>query len=205
MRTAVNLRNITAAAAVSAALVFGLAACNGNGVSGEQKAQNADSQTYDQVQPIPHFPYSVYREVGIDVEAIRALGEQTTSFFFNMGSPDPIFQCPSIGEPFPNTAELSNPDQVVNDGYPQGGQAVTVGQEDPDGIYAPSSSSGTFVLCVNSAGQKYAQYWEGFVDTVSGTAKWDSSHHQIVVYGAPIMPTCKVTGSGKSAKNTCTK
>ena len=39
-----------------------------------------------------------------EVEAIQALGSQTTSFFFNQGVADPIFSCPSLGMPVPATA-----------------------------------------------------------------------------------------------------
>jgi len=201
-------RKILAALAVPAAVLL-LAACNPGNSSGQQQEnqqQSQDEQTYEQVQPIPHFPYSVYREVGIDVEADQALGLQTTSFFFNQGVADPVLECPSLGQPFPNTASLSNPNQVVyrpNSSRDDAG--VATGQMDPNGIYNPEASSGTYVLCINAAGQKYLQYWEGFVDTVSGAARWDGGSHQIVVMGQPVMPRC-APGTSKGHKATlCTK
>lgn len=198
-------RKTIPAIAGAALLAFGLAACQGAGnPSGQQQEnqqQQSDTTTYETNQPIPHFQYSDYRQTAINVEAIQALGEQTTSFFFNLGVKDPIFSCPSLGSPFPNTAELSNPDQIENDGYPQGGQAVTVGQMDPNGVYSPESSSGTYVICLNAQGQQYAQYWEGDVDSVSGPATWDASTGQIVVTGQPTMPKCSVAAK----KTTCTK
>jgi len=213
-----NIRKITpqriAVTLAAVALAAGVAACSAsggtNGQQQENQQQSNDTTTYEQVQPIPHFTYSQYRATLTEVEAIQALGSQTTSFFFNQGVADPIFSCPSLGMPVPATAQLSNPQQIENDGYPQGGAAVTIGQMDPNGIYAPPDSTGTNVLCLNSAGQPYIQYWEGFVDAVSGAARWDMTTHQVVVVGQPTVPNCKVTmttkaNGQKSSATTCTK
>lgn len=102
-----------------------------------------------------------------------------------MGLPNPVYSCPSLGEPVANSSALSNPDQIVNDGYPNGGAAVTIGQMDPDGIYTPSSSTGTYVICLNSGGQPVLQYWEGDVMTVSAAAEWNPATHTVKVTGAP--------------------
>lgn len=204
-----KIRKAALAAAGAVAVVLGVAACNGSANSAGQQQENATSRqdlsTYEQAQPAPHFPYSQIRATAIAVEASQALGEQTTSFFFNQGVRNPIFQCPSIGDPVPNTAELTNPQQVYNDGYPNGGQAVTIGNIDPNGLYSPTSSTGTNVMCVNGQGQQYLQYWEGFVDTVNGAATWDAATGQIVVTGQPQMPKCKVSGTGTHKQTTCQK
>ena len=151
----------------------------------ENQEQQQDTQALVNNQPIPHFNYSQIRQTLIDAETIASDGTQTTSFFFQMGDQDPVFSCPSLGMPVANTAQLSNPEQVVNDGYPQGGAAVPIGQMDPDGVYAPSASTGTYVICVNSSGAKYLEYWEGDVMTVAAGATWNSSTHQLQVTGAP--------------------
>lgn len=205
-----NIRKGALAAAGAALVVLGVAACSGSGLSSGQAAENAvsrqDLSTYEQAQPAPHFPYSQIRATAISVEASQALGEQTTSFFFNQGVRDPIFQCPSIGDPVPNTAELTNPSQVVNSGNGNGAyNSVTIGNIDPNGLYSPTSSTGTNVMCVNGQGQQYLQYWEGFVDTVNGAATWDAATGQIVVTGQPQMPKCKVSGTGTHKQTTCQK
>lgn len=187
--------------AVAALAALSLSACTQTGANKlENQQQYQDELTYENAQPIPHFNYSVYREVGTDVEAIQALGEQTTSFFFgSIVNSGPIFTCPSLGEPFPNTASLSNPLQVLRN------RDAVVGQMDPNGIYNPSASEGTYVLCINAQGQKYLQYWEGPVMAVSGTARWDAKSKQIVVFGAPAMPTCVVAGNGQHRATSCKK
>ena len=190
------------------ALALMAAGCNSGNSSGAA-LENQDSANIEKSfllnQPPPHFQHSDIRATAISIEAIQALGEQTTSFGFNMGEKNPVWSCPSLGEPVASTTEITNPQQIQNDGYPQGGASLTIGNMDPNGIYA-GDSTGTYVLCVNAAGQQYTQYWEGFVDSVSGPATWDAATGSIKVTGAPTMPNCTVAGVGtKQAKTTCTK
>lgn len=190
-----------------AAIPF-LTACGPNNSSGaaqESKDSAAIEKTFLLNQPPPHFQHSDIREVATEIEAIQALGEQTTSFFFNQGIKDPVFSCPSLGEPVASTTQITNQQQNFNSSYPNGGTSYPIGNMDPNGIYA-GDSTGTYVLCVNAQGTPYAEYWEGFVNTVSGPATWDAGSGQIKVTGEPAMPTCTVgkNSSGKPA-TTCVK
>lgn len=180
-------RNAIAGAGAVAILALSLAACGGHSTAQqqEQAAQQGDTSSLINDQPIPHFNYSQIRQTAIDAETISANGTQTTSFFFQLGNQDPIFSCPSLGEPVANTAQLSNPEQVVGVSGSIGGGSTDLPQMDPNGIYAPSASSGTYVICVNSSGQNYLQYWEGDVMTVTSGATWDSTTHTLKVIGAP--------------------
>lgn len=183
-------RKALAAIPLAALLTVSVAACTSgahvpSGQAQENAQQTQDTNSLLASQPIPHFNYSQIRQTLIDAETIAANGTQTTSFFFQQGNQDPVFSCPSLGEPVANTAQLSNPQQVVNDSYPSGGAAVTVGQMDPYGVYAPSASTGTYVICLNSSGKPYLQYWEGDVMTVSAAAEWDQATHSVKVTGAP--------------------
>lgn len=193
-----NIRTITGAVIVAAVTGLSAAACTNSGPSAqqiEQAAQQADTQSLVNGQPIPHFGYSQIRQTAIDAETIAAQGSQTTSFFFQMGSPDPVFSCPSLGLPVPVTAQLSNPEQIVGVSSQYGGGSTDLPQMDPDGIYAPPSSSGTYVICVGSSGGKYLQYWEGDVMTVTSAATWDRATHTLKVTGAPTAVIH--TGKGK--------
>lgn len=180
-----NSKTIGITAAAIAALA--LTGCNSHpsAQQAEQNAQTADTTSLEQSQPIPHYNYSQIRATAIDAETISANGTQTTSFFFQMGNPDPIFSCPSLGEPVANTAQLSNPEQIAPISGKYGGGATNLPQMDPNGIYAPSSSSGTYVICVNGSGGKTLEYWEGDVMTVTAAATWDRSTHSLKVTGAP--------------------
>ncbi len=174
---------------MTSATGLSVAACTGNPSTQqqEQNQQTADTASLEQSQPIPHFNYSQIRQTIIDAETIAANGTQTTSFFFQMGNQDPVFSCPSIGMPVANTAELSNPQQVVTQDSQGNGisGSATIGQMDPDGVYAPSASSGTYVICVNASGANYLVYWEGDVLTAAAGAEWNASTHSLKVIGAP--------------------
>ena len=196
------------AALAAVGVVIGVAAC-GPGTASGQALENNASQNIEKTfllnQPPPHFASSDIRATAISIEAIQALGEQTTSFFFNQGIKDPIMSCPSLGEPVASTSELTNPNQTVSGSDTNGYGLVAIGNMDPNGIYA-GDSTGTYVLCVAKDGTPYAQYWEGFVDAVSGPATWNTGTGQIVVTGAPTMPTCSIAKPGtKQAKTTCVK
>lgn len=172
----------------------------------EQKVSTSIEQNADINQPAPVFPHSDIRATAISIEAIQALGEQTTSFGFNMGAKDPIWSCPSLGEPVASTTEITNPSQVVQGSGGNNSWAMaTIGNMDPNMVYT-GDSTGTYVLCVDKNGTPYSQYWEGFVDSVSGPASWDAATGQIVMNGQPTMPTCTVTDAGtKHAATHCSK
>jgi hypothetical protein len=172
---------------ILALVAISLVACTkhgtptGQALENQQQSQGTESLVNN--QPLPHFNYSQLRQNLIEIETAEATGVQTTSFFFNHGIQDPIFTCPSIGVPIPNTMSLSNPQQVVHDGYPSGGAALTVNQMDPNGVYTPPSSSGTFVMCVGANGKPFAKYWEGHVDAVFAPARWDQASHTVQIIG----------------------
>ena len=158
--------------------------------SAQQAANQTDAQKSGAAlhqlqiaQPIPQYNWSQYRETLIQIENAQANTVQTTSFFFNQGVADPIQTCPSIGFGIASTTELTNPLQAVDNSGGNGGYAMTtIGQVDPTGVYS-GNSTGTYVVCVNSDGSNYFQYWEGFVDTVTGPAVWNQSTHSIQLTG----------------------
>lgn len=182
-----NRKLITTLVAGGAAVVFlgtGAASCDGstpNGNAAEHAAQQADTTTLENNQPIPHFNFSQERQSLIAAETAAANGTQTTSFFFTDNGTQPVFKCPSIGMGVPDSASLSNPDQVVyRGGSGSADPGMVVGQEDPDGIYTPASSTGTFVNCINSQGQEVLARWEGLVMTFTSGATWSGSGLQLV-------------------------
>jgi hypothetical protein len=199
MRATRRLRTVLAAVGGAAVLAAVLAGCNQpNSNNTEHSEANAGINQILANQPVPIFDSSQQRADMIEAEAIMALGTATTSFFFPEGGvvngkidAPPIKVCPSEGEPIPNTSSLTNPEQQTS-----GGDA-TVGQMDPDGVYTASASAGTFVLCDTSAGKQDLEYWEGPVETESGTAVWDASTGQVQDIGTSMLPVCSiVTSSG---------
>jgi hypothetical protein len=133
------------------------------------------------------FQWSQLRQTLISIETAQADNTQTTTFFFNQGVQDPISSCPSIGFPVASTTELTNP--LQNDGQGGQGAGAVIGQVDPTGVYS-GSSTGTYVVCISANGGNYVQYWEGFVDNVTGPAVWNTTTHQVQLTG-PSTTTVK--------------
>jgi hypothetical protein len=192
------------------------AACSSPGTNSgtvqEQKSSNQSENAAERTLPAPVFSYSEGRWVLIEAEASIALGVQTTTFFFQQGDPNPYFSCPSIGYPVANTAQLTNPQKVIpdtNPGHPNS-TSLTVGNMDPLQYYPPTSSQGTYVLCVDRQGKPYLNYSEPNVHTILGSAVWvpasGNTVGHIQVTGTAAMPVCRVT-QGSNGKNVtkCTK
>lgn len=184
------MNKTTIAAAAAALAVFALAGC-GDPTPPSDKAETAQqegiaSQAVN-TQPVTSDPWHQMRQNLNEIEHAENTGIQTTSFIFNRSSPDPIQTCPSIGVPIPNTASLTNPEQVSGRYYSGngGGQwsSGVIGQMDPNGIYTPQGSSGTFVICVGADGAPVPVYAEGEVHTVFGPAVWNKETHAVELTG----------------------
>lgn len=157
------------------------AGCTDTAASNDKKVTDQQLQKYQQVQPVPQYDWSQYRQTVIDVQNAQANAVLTTSFMFNMGTADPIDSCPSIGFPVPTTAQLTSPDHYVSSGG-------VVSQAEPNGAYT-GDSSGTYIVCVASDGTKYIDYWEGSVKTTGGPAHWDYDKHKVILDGKPTVTT----------------
>lgn len=174
-------KRLALVAAVMAAVLL-VAGCDRNKSANSRDQDTAARQLAELStnQPVPVFSYSQLRQNLVEIETAQAQGAQTTTFFFNMGVGDPIMSCPSIGFPIPTTDQLTNPEQAHTAWH----NPYTLHQIEANGVYT-GDSTGTYVLCVNAQGQPYANYWEGFVNTVAGPAKWDTGSHSVQLLGPP--------------------
>jgi hypothetical protein len=175
-----------AGAAVTACLMLAGCPSHPNADMTEQNAQTAQQRIYDNNQPLPQYNWSLERQVLIDAQDSAARGDASTSFFFVQGVQDPVFICPSLGLGVPDTAQLSNPDQIAPISGRWGGGATVIGQMDPFGVYTPPTSEGTYVICVIN-GRPTLQRAEEYVHTVMAPAVWDVASHQIKVTGTPSL------------------
>jgi len=188
------------------AVVATVAACSGGSNAASQDENNASSDIwnhYNQVQPL-YQPTgrSAYRDVMTYAEATHVLGLNTYTFFLRKGGGGgPLFECPSKGSAVPNTAQLSNPDFITPD--PNNGNSnnnpgsLLVGNMDPDGLYPPAASQGTYVECLTPQGKSYLAYGEDdLVQLNTNSAHWDPRAYGgqggIVITGSPQMPVCQV-------------
>lgn len=179
---------ISLAAAGAVGLTIGVAGCtnhSNNGAVNEGKQQGADTTNILNNQPLPAIKWSQWRQDLISVEMAESNDTQTTSFVTHMGSPDPIFTCPSIGFPIPVTASLSNPQTPYQGPINTGPDDPTVGQMDPNGVYMPPAGEGTWLVCLDATGMPYISYNEDNVDAVGGPATWNYTKHSYDLVGAP--------------------
>lgn len=178
----IHRRSIAVAGAVAVAGMVTLGACGSHGNAANNADVKAESQQlgiYNATQPLPVFNKSQLRQTLIEIETAQSQPTTTTTFFFNLGSPNPISSCPSIGFPVPTTDEISNPEQITRSSVGSGNYSDgVVPQIDPNGVYS-GDSTGTYVLCLNASGTPYASYWEGYVYAVSGAASWDTKTQSI--------------------------
>jgi hypothetical protein len=196
-------RHRLAALLAIAALALPLSACDssiGNpapssGTALSNKQEQLDFTHLQYVEPLPGFPYSEMRQDLIEIEAIEALGIDSTTFVFVQGISHPVYVCPSVGVPIPVTDQLSN-DQVPvwnsgsdNQGY--GIAGVTEDQADPPGVFQ-GDSTGTNSLCLNGSGGQYDIYNEAYDLTVTAPAYWDQTTGMIKLNGPAVYPVCHV-------------
>lgn len=184
------MKRVIAAIAGIVIVLLSATACLGDGTSSnptsqnkESNAQNQDSYNLVNNQPPPVYQYSQERQTLINVEDIQANGENTTSFGISNNG-NLVWQCSSIGMPVPADTQLTNPQMNYNSDYPQYGTSYPISQMDPTGVYS-GVTTGTNTLCVDSKGQQYIQYWEGYTDAVSGAAVWNSNTHTVTLLGTP--------------------
>lgn len=174
---------LAAFVAVVVIALLALTAC-GSGSAARNDRTQTDRQLgrYQANQPVPDFDWSAYRQTAIDIESAKVHAVATTTFFFNQGATRPIRSCPSLGFPIPSTVQLTNPMQEI------GGAGATIGQMEPNGTYTGESSA-TYVVCAAPDGTRYVVYWEGFVYTEGGPARWNDDTGMVELTGKPTVTT----------------
>lgn len=122
----------------------------------EADGVNDQQNIYTQNQPVPHFDWSLERDVAIQLYQIRNEARNTYTVVTSQGTGTPVWMCPSIGYPIPYDVQLTNP---VKRDY-SGSYGVVIEQAEPNGLFSSKNSSGTWVLCVGENGKAVPVYTE---------------------------------------------
>lgn len=154
--------------------IFTFAACSssqearkgGETAKQEQQAVQTSFNKVSSSQPIPVFDWSQERQTVIDTETIRATGTISTTAGYLEGI-GLIWWCPSSGAPVPSTYQLSGSTQYADIPGDDTKTIYPIDQGEPTGVYI-GASSGTWTLCLDDNGKKFAKYWEGYVDSTIG-------------------------------------
>ncbi len=148
----------------------------------EQKAVQTGFNRLSNSQQVPTFDWSQERQTVIDVETIRATGATSTTAGYLEGI-GLIWWCPSAGAPVPSSYQLSGSTQWVDLPDDNSRELFSIDQGEPTGVYI-GQSSGTWTLCLDNNGKKFAKYWEGYVDSTIGIINSYPADKRVVVQQA---------------------
>ena len=123
----------------------------------EKKAVAKQQSQYLIAQPVPAYDWSLERHLVVQLYNTRNQRVATHSVWrSNYGAIEG--DCPSMGYGIPYDTSLTNPLQGI---YVSGNGGVTsVGQAEPNGIFASTATAATWVMCVGDAGRIEPHYVE---------------------------------------------
>ena len=135
----------------------------GKAASAEQAKQDVQMEQFLRNQPVPSFDWSLERHMLIQLYAARQKATNTYSVVQSEYTGKILWQCNSIGFPLPYSTQLTNPLQILRTADYQGGAAGVVAQQEPNGLFSPATSDGTWVPCVDEKGKITPVYEEKHV------------------------------------------
>lgn len=144
------------------ATVVLVVACTQTADTRERDRVQAQQNQYLNGQPPPYFDFSLQRDLMIQLYRARNTSVTTYSYVQSPYTGKIQFECPSIGYPIPGGTQLTNPEQIT---YGYGGSTGSYGygvipQAEPDGLFTPATSQGTWIFCLNDDGSVAPQYVE---------------------------------------------
>lgn len=169
-----------AAAIIAATLA--LVGCAESTVSQQrQDAQTVNRQQtqYAIAQPIPMYDYSLERDLLIQLYNVRNRTVTTHTVWrsdYGLIEGD----CRSMGYGLPYDTSLTNP--LVATGR-QSYSLTSVGQPEPNGIFASTNTSATWVFCLSDAGRIEPVYIEAKVTTYPGPVMVDYQANRVLRQG----------------------
>lgn len=141
---------------------LGLTACGPDTQENKDaRLVNEQQAQYAIAQPVPRYDWSLERDLLIKLYNLRNEKVATHSVWrSDLGNIED--DCPSMGFGMPYDTSLTNPwvatDQS-NDGYDEPALA-SIGQPEPNGIFASTNTAATWVMCVDENGLIEPHYVE---------------------------------------------
>lgn len=130
----------------------------------DQELVKQQQEQYAHGQPVPTFDWSLERQTTIELYKARNKKVATHAVWRSeMGTIEG--DCPSIGFGLPYDTSLTNPLQgnwIWSGGGGHVGIAV-IGQAEPNGVFASTNTSATWVLCTDDTGATNPVYIEAKV------------------------------------------
>lgn len=161
------------AAIMVAVSLFLAVGCEEQGPSADAKDRQTVARAqkgYVNNQPPPVANWSQIRQSLIEIERMQIEATATYTAFFNLGSPEPVFTCNSIGTPIPADTQLTSPDKLGGTAYKS---PYVLSQMETTGVYTSTATNATYVICTKDNGDPYFMSWEGPVMSSTIPVTWD--------------------------------
>lgn len=171
---AASVISVMATACAPATAKAGFFSVNDTAATIESKQVNNQQKQYAKVQPVPFFDWSFERDQVIQLYRLRNFQAATHTVW--RGDTSVIEgDCPSIGFGIPYDTSLTNPVTATDeDNYGSRNNALaSIGQAEPNGVYASTNTSATWVMCVGPYGKVEPHYVEAKVTGYPYSAKVD--------------------------------
>jgi len=182
------MKRITSISLACGAAIF-LAGClpeskPNNAETRDQAAVQRQQEQYQIGQPIPAYDWSLERDLLIQLYNVRNQ-EVTTHSVWRSDYGIVEGDCPSMGYGLPYDTSLTNPSQAqwAGDGYNGDRAGVTVGQSEPNGVFASTNTSATWVFCLGVSGSLEPVYVESKVTVYPGPVDVDYAQNLVVRRG----------------------
>ena len=170
-----------------AALVIGallLTACGREGQEAQDAAAVDRQQAqYAKGQPIPAFDWSLERHLVIALYQARNTRAATHSVWrSNTGMIEG--DCPSMGYGIPYDTSLTNPQKgATHSPASSHYSSIVVGQAEPNGVFASTNTSATWVLCTGAGGIIEPVYVESKVSAFPYPLNVDYDNNRVTKAG----------------------
>ena len=150
--------------------------------SKEQERVNAQQSQYAIGQPVPVYDWSLERDLLIKLYNIRNDRVATHSVWrSNSGIIED--DCPSLGYGIPYDTSLTNPLMATAQRSYNRSSITSVGQAEPNGVFASTNTSATWVMCANSLGQIEPHYVEAKVTVYPYSVSVDYDSNRVLRVG----------------------
>jgi hypothetical protein len=133
-------------------------------VKQESNVVEKQQSIYVNAQPVPVFDWSLERHLMTELYKARNNAVATYSYVRNQYTGKILSSCPSIGFPISAATQLTSPSRTEEHYGQEGGGNVIIPQPEPNGLFTPAESRGTYVMCLNKDGQVTPRYYEEDVE-----------------------------------------
>ncbi len=144
----------------------------------DKKQVQAQQSQYAKAQPVPVFDWSLERDLLIKLYNLRNQKVSTHSVWrSDYGMIEG--ECSSMGYGLPYDTSLTNPFQSYGDYRSR----TSIGQAEPNGIFASTNTAATWVMCIGETGTIEPHYVESKVTVYPYPVKVDFEKNRVVKAG----------------------